>query len=148
MRKTVLTTGVFDILHPGHIKAMEEAKKLGGANARLVVLVARDSTARKLKARQPVFKEKARLFMVSSLKPVDYALLGYKPFSFEKVVNRVRPDVVAFGHDQTRMMRSFAKLRRERRWDIEIRRLNKFRVGEVNSTTSAIEKILAGSRRP
>lgn len=147
MPKIVLTTGVFDIIHPGHIKAMEEAKKIGGPGAKLVVLVARDSTARKLKARQPVFEEKARLFMVASLKPVDYALLGYKPFSFEKVVNRVRPDIIAFGYDQTRIMRTFARLRRERGWDIEVRRLKKSGIGKVNRTTSALEKILARSRR-
>jgi len=45
--KVVLTTGAFDMLHPGHVKLLEEAKKLAGSDGKLVVLIARDETVRR-----------------------------------------------------------------------------------------------------
>ena len=68
----VLATGVFDILHPGHVHFLTEAKKLGDE---LVVVVARDSVAQKMK-RLPFIPENIRVAMVGSLKPVDRAILG------------------------------------------------------------------------
>ncbi len=93
--KTVLATGVFDILHMGHLYYLTEARKLGD---RLVVVVARDETARKLK-RQPIVPEHLRLEMVRGLKPVDDAVLGDRD-DFFRVVEDIRPDVIALGHDQ------------------------------------------------
>ena len=48
--KVVLASGTFDLLHLGHVKYLEEAKKTGGPNAKLVVIVARDKTVEKRKA--------------------------------------------------------------------------------------------------
>ncbi len=92
---TVLATGVFDILHPGHLYYLSEARKLGD---RLVVVVARDETAMRLK-RQPVVPEHLRLEMVQCLKPVDEAVLGDRD-DFYRVVEAVLPDIIAIGHDQ------------------------------------------------
>ena len=52
-KKVVLASGVFDLLHLGHVKFLEEAKKAGGPNSELVVIVARDSTVEKAKGRKP-----------------------------------------------------------------------------------------------
>lgn len=92
---TVLATGVFDILHPGHLYYLTEARKLGD---RLVVVVARDETAMRLK-RRPVVPEHLRLEMVQCLKPVDEAVLGDRD-DFYRVVEAIRPDIIAIGHDQ------------------------------------------------
>ena len=54
-----MATGTFDLIHPGHGLYLEEAKKLGGDGARLVVVVARDSTVRSRK-RVPIVPEKQR----------------------------------------------------------------------------------------
>ena len=43
-KKIVLASGVFDLLHLGHVRFLEEAKKAGGRNAELIVIVARDRT--------------------------------------------------------------------------------------------------------
>jgi FAD synthetase len=91
----VLATGVFDILHPGHLYYLTEARKLGD---RLVVVVARDETAMRLK-RQPIVPEHLRLEMVRCLKPVDEAVLGDRD-DFYRVVETIRPDVITIGHDQ------------------------------------------------
>lgn len=93
--KVVLTGGVFDILHPGHVFTLSEAKKFGDM---LVVIVARDSTVKKLKKRTPVHREEYRAFIVNALKPVDIAIVGKK--NFKETIELVRPDVVVFGYDQ------------------------------------------------
>ena len=40
-QKVVLASGVFDLLHLGHVRFLEEAKKAGGANAKLIVIIAK-----------------------------------------------------------------------------------------------------------
>ena len=68
----VLATGTFELLHPGHLLYLEEAKKLGDE---LFVIVGRDITVRKRK-RTPIIPEEQRLQMVSALRVVDKAMLG------------------------------------------------------------------------
>jgi FAD synthetase len=91
----VMATGVFDLLHPGHVYFLTEAKKLGDE---LVVVVARDQTARRLK-REPYVPEHIRREMVESLKPVDRAVLGSATDIYETVLT-LRPNIIALGHDQ------------------------------------------------
>jgi cytidyltransferase-like protein len=59
-------------------KYLEEAKQAGGKNAKLVVIVARDSTAENRKGRRTVMPEDQRRALVESLKVVDEAILGYE----------------------------------------------------------------------
>jgi len=94
--RVVLTGGVFDVLHVGHLATLEEAKRLGDV---LVVVVARDKTVEELKHRKPLNPEGDRLRLVSALKPVDLALLGDLE-DMLKVVEFVKPDVIALGYDQ------------------------------------------------
>jgi FAD synthetase len=91
----VMATGVFDLLHPGHVYFLAEARKLGDE---LVVVVARDQTARRLK-QEPYVPEHIRREMVEALKPVDKAVLGSTTDIYETVV-RERPQIIALGHDQ------------------------------------------------
>lgn len=91
----VMATGVFDILHPGHIHFLSEARKLGD---RLVVVVARDRTAMK-NGKMPLFDENTRLMMVSQLKLVDQAVLGHIGDIYE-TVSDIKPDIIALGYDQ------------------------------------------------
>ncbi|MBN2518110.1 MAG: FAD synthase [Candidatus Altiarchaeota archaeon] len=91
----VLATGVFDIIHPGHIFFLESAKKLGDE---LVVIVSRDRIAKRIK-KHTVMPELQRLEVVKALKPVDYAFLGDEENIF-KLLPEIRPDVIALGFDQ------------------------------------------------
>ena len=91
----VMATGVFDLLHPGHLYFLTEAKRLGDE---LVVVVARDQTARRLK-HEPYVPELMRREMVEALKPVDRALLGSTTDIYETVV-RERPSIIALGYNQ------------------------------------------------
>jgi FAD synthetase len=91
----VMATGVFDLLHPGHVFFLSEARKLGDE---LVVVVARDRTARRLK-QEPYVPEAMRREMVEALKPVDRAILGSATDIYETVVQE-RPSIIALGYDQ------------------------------------------------
>ena len=91
----VMATGVFDLLHPGHLHFLQEARKLGDE---LVVVVARDQTARRLK-HEPYVPEHIRREMVEALKPVDRAVLGSTTDIYQTVVD-VRPDLIALGYNQ------------------------------------------------
>jgi len=91
----VVATGVFEILHPGHLQYLEDAKKLGD---RLIVIVATDDIASRRK-RRPVISEKQRLHMVRALKPVDDAILGGEGDMYDTIV-KLAPDVLAIGPDQ------------------------------------------------
>ena len=138
----MLTTGAFDMLHPGHVKLLEEAKKLAGSDGKLVVLIARDETVRRNKGRDPIFDEESRRYMVSMLKPVDEVILGYTPPSFEKVIERVKPDIVVFGYDQEKFRKEFERFCRERGIDVDIVVARKYSLGRLNSSTEIIERIL------
>jgi len=91
----VMATGVFDLLHPGHVHFLTEARKLGDE---LVVVVARDQTARRLK-REPYVPEHVRRAMVEALKPVDKAVLGSTTDIYQTVVDQ-QPQIIALGYNQ------------------------------------------------
>ncbi|NQE06657.1 FAD synthase [ANME-1 cluster archaeon GoMg1] len=91
----VLATGTFEILHPGHLLYLEEAKKLGDE---LFVIVARDINVKKRK-RTPIIREEQRLKMISALKVVDKAMLGSEKDMYEPLYS-IKPDIIAIGYDQ------------------------------------------------
>jgi FAD synthetase len=91
----VMATGVFDILHAGHLHYLQEAKSLG---TELYVVVATDSTVRRRK-HEPITPEKMRVELVQALKPVDHAILGVEGDMYE-TVRKVDPDIIALGYDQ------------------------------------------------
>jgi FAD synthetase len=91
----VLATGVFNILHPGHLLFLNEARKLGDE---LDVIVSSDEIASKLKER-PLLPEDQRAEMVGALKPVDKVFVGDKKDTLA-LLPVIKPDVVALGHDQ------------------------------------------------
>ncbi|MEM3030156.1 MAG: adenylyltransferase/cytidyltransferase family protein [Candidatus Micrarchaeia archaeon] len=131
-KKVVLTGGVFDILHPGHVFFLEKAKKLGDV---LVVVIAADATVRRVKKRQPIHSAKARARIVASLKPVDKVVIGSPRDKFA-VVRRVKPDIIAFGYDQP--IGDFANLRKKGIRLVKIReRLN----GRIFKTSRIIASI-------
>ena len=92
----VLAGGVFDIIHPGHIHTLNAAKELGDV---LVVVVATDNTAIKMKKRRPLHAQEQRQELVNSLLMVDLCLIGQEDDIF-KTVNHVRPQIIALGYDQ------------------------------------------------
>ena len=92
----VLVTGVFDILHPGHIFLIHEAAKLG----EVYVIVARDATVAKYKHHPPIVPEDQRLEVVQALRDVEYATLGYADKYFMEKALELKPDIIFLGPNQ------------------------------------------------
>jgi FAD synthetase len=145
--KTVLAAGVFDLLHYGHIKYLEEAKKLGGSNARLVVIVARDETVRRIKGHPPVIPEDQRRAVIEALKVVDEALLGYEDMDMEAVIQQVKPDIVAVGHDQDDIKEEVEEVNREHNLDIKVVQIGRFGKEDLDSSSKIKSRIVEGARR-
>ena len=142
MGKKVLASGAFELIHPGHLRFLEEAKKLGGEGSKLIVVVARDETIRRRKGRDPILGEESRRYIVSMLKPVDEAILGFTPLSFEKIIEIVKPDLVVFGYDQSDLMESFLKFIKDRGLKIGVARVGKYSSSEPCSTSELIDRAM------
>ena len=103
--RVVLTGGVFDVIHPGHLHTLREAKKAGasqsGKPVLLIVVVASDENVTKRKGHEPLHTAAERAELVGSLKPVDLAIPGVS--RWQDTLARVGPDVVVFGYDQKPM---------------------------------------------
>jgi FAD synthetase len=146
-RKIVLASGVFDLLHLGHVRFLEEAKKAGGPNAELVVIVARDETVKRRKKEKPVMPENQRCALVASLKVVDEALLGFERFDVGKVVEKISPDVIAFGYDQAGMEKTVRDYIKKHGFNIKVMRVGKFSEDELDSSSKIKQKIVEDFRR-
>ena len=95
-KKIVLAGGVFDIIHPGHIHTLNAAKALGSI---LVVAIATDKTAEKMKKRLPLHNQELRRELVSCLSMVDKAIVGHEDNIFQ-TVKEVKPNIIVLGYDQ------------------------------------------------
>ncbi len=141
-KKVVLASGVFDLLHLGHVKFLEGAKKAGGKNAKLVVIIARDSTVEKAKGRKPIMSENQRRTLVESLKVVDEAVLGYRNFDIGEVIENVKPDVIALGYDQDEMEKEVRNYVDKHKLNIKIVRIGKFEEYTLDSSSKIKQKII------
>jgi FAD synthetase len=147
--KIVLASGVFDLLHLGHVKFLEEAKKAGGRDAKLIVIVARDTNVEKRKGIKPVVPENQRRALVESLKVVDEAILGYEDFSMEKVIEKIKPDIIAVGHDShmTGMEETVRDYVKARGLKIRIVKIGKFGADDLDSSSKIKQRIIEHYRR-
>ncbi len=141
--KTVLASGVFDLLHLGHVRFLEEAKKTGGPNARLIVVVARDKTVEKKKGKKPIVSQNQRCALVGSLKVVDEAILGYDSLDMGKVFDKIKPDIVALGYDSQRsgLEKAVQEAIEKKGLKIRMVKVGKFSSDELDSSSKIKQKI-------
>lgn len=132
----VMATGVFDLLHVGHLHYLRQAKALGDE---LVVIIARDARVRRMK-REPIVPEERRRELVEALKPVDRALLGHEDDIYRSV-ERVRPDVIALGWDQAFHEGEIEAECRRRGVPVRVVRLGKME-GDLQGTTKLVNRIV------
>ena len=95
-RRVVFTNGCFDLLHPGHIRSLEQARELGDA---LIVGLNSDASVRELKGEgRPVMAERERAEILAALESVD-AVVIFDELTPREVIGRLLPDVLVKGAD-------------------------------------------------
>ena len=132
----VVATGVFEVLHPGHIAYLAESRRLGD---RLVVIVASDETVRRMKGRVAV-PQRQRLAVVKSLKVVDDAVVGHGR-DMMSPIRRLKPDVVTVGHDQRFKVSEVRRMLGRAGVKARVVRIKKYWRGGLNSSNKIKQRI-------
>jgi len=97
--RIVLANGCFDLIHAGHVRYLEGARRHGDV---LVVALNSDASVRRLKGRgRPVLSELERAEILSAFSPVDYITIFSEP-NVERILLALKPHVHAKGSDYTR----------------------------------------------
>ncbi|WP_431165835.1 D-glycero-beta-D-manno-heptose-7-phosphate kinase [Tenacibaculum halocynthiae] len=95
-KKIVFTNGCFDILHLGHIKYLEKAKKAGDT---LIIGINSDASVKRLKGKdRPINSEFDRSYLINSLKVVDYTVIFNEDTPYQ-LIKMIKPDVLVKGGD-------------------------------------------------
>ncbi len=132
----VVATGTFDIIHPGHIRFLEEAKKLGDE---LIVIVAREKNVKHKP--KPIIPEEQRRRVVEALKPVDRAILGDEHDIFKPIME-LRPDIIVLGYDQHFDEKKLEEELRKRGLNTKVVRIKVKEECEYCSSTKIIRRIV------
>ncbi|MFB6469685.1 MAG: DUF357 domain-containing protein [Vulcanisaeta sp. AZ3] len=136
-RNKIFVAGTFEIIHPGHIAYLRQAWSLG----RVVAVVARDSTVRRVKNRDIVIPENQRLEVLSNIIYVHKARLGYEGDMF-KVVEEEKPSIILLGPNQPFNEEFIMRELRRRGLDnIQIIRFNDYVDCPLCSTTKILKAI-------
>ena len=91
--------GTFDMLHDGHLDFFKQARALA-PDSLLIVSIARDRSAERIKGAAPRRTEVARMQLVEECPLVDEVVLGNEE-GFIEHIKRAAPDIIALGYDQT-----------------------------------------------
>lgn len=128
----VMATGVFDLLHPGHVYYLEESKKLGDE---LVVIVANDQVVAKTKG-QPLFGARERQRLVGALSCVDKVMIPKETDAtcYYKTVLDARPDIITLGYDQQFSESDLAAELAKHGWHGKIVRIEQYPSGPISSS--------------
>ncbi|MCZ7360520.1 MAG: FAD synthase [Candidatus Methanoperedens sp.] len=137
----VLATGTFDLLHPGHLRYLSEAKFLGDE---LYVIVARDSMVKHKP--KPIIPEHQRLIMVQALRIVDKAVLGSEKNMFEPLYE-IQPDIIALGPNQFFKEEELEAQLREHGINAKVVRIRSLEQCELCSSAAIIRRILDRNNR-
>jgi rfaE bifunctional protein nucleotidyltransferase chain/domain len=97
----VLTNGVFDLLHPGHVSYLEAARRLAGRNGMLFVALNADTSVRELKGpRRPVMDQRSRAYALAQLRSVD-GIVIFRAKRLAREIAALKPDVYCKAGDYT-----------------------------------------------
>lgn len=95
-KKIVFTNGCFDLIHAGHVKYLQKAKKSGDI---LIVALNSDNSVRKLKGKgRPIVPEKDRAEILAALECADYVVL-FNELTPAKIIRYIKPDILVKGAD-------------------------------------------------
>lgn len=95
-KKIAFTNGCFDILHLGHVRYLEKAKKKGRV---LIIGLNNDRSVRRIKGPQrPIQNQRARAVVLAALACVDYVILFHEETPY-KLISALKPDILIKGAD-------------------------------------------------
>lgn len=95
----VFTNGCFDLLHYGHVKYLEDARRKGDC---LIVAINSDASVRRIKGKgRPLVSQEDRLRTVAGLESVDYVTLFHEDTPL-KIIRLVKPHILVKGSDWQR----------------------------------------------
>lgn len=95
-KRVVFTNGCFDILHPGHVRYLSQARALGDV---LIVALNSDESVKRLKGpTRPILKLEERAEVISALKSVDYVTVFFEDTPRE-IISKLLPDILVKGGD-------------------------------------------------
>jgi len=120
--KKILTFGTFDLFHKGHVDYLEQAFRLGED---VSVCIARDVTVEIVKGKLPEWNQQKRLEKVQSHFLNFSCFLGGEN-NYMKVIEKVKPDVIALGYDQNSFVDELKKYMSDENLKIEVIRLKAF----------------------
>jgi D-beta-D-heptose 7-phosphate kinase/D-beta-D-heptose 1-phosphate adenosyltransferase len=93
----IMVNGTFDILHRGHLEMLQYAKSIGSY---LMVAIDTDRRVKELKgSNRPINNEKDRMFMLKSLKSVDYCWTFDSDDELREIIKTYSPDIMVKGSD-------------------------------------------------
>lgn len=128
-KKIVFTNGCFDILHPGHLKILNQASQKGDV---LVVGLNSDSSIRKIKGpKRPILNQKARANLLATMIPVDYVVIFNETTPYN-LIKRIKPDILVKGGDWQKDKIVGNEL---------VRKVYRIKLYPGSSTTGIIDKI-------
>ncbi len=140
--KRVLAAGKFDILHPGHLSYLRQARELAGPDGELVVVIALDKTIERERGAPPVFPQEQRRQLVEALDVVDRAVLGYDTEDRTQIVRDLKPDIVALGYDQVADIEALQRLFDEGGLPSRVVRLSRLPTNDLCSSTEIRRRIV------
>lgn len=120
---TVMCFGSFDLLHPGHLHFLKQAKRLGN---KLIVVIAKDSVITKIKGKAPKYNERQRKEHIQDLMYVDRAVLGYEEDPYE-IIEEINPDIICLGYDQNSFSENLKEKLEKREMHPKIYRLGAYK---------------------
>ena len=97
-KSVVFTNGCFDLLHPGHVRYLAQARALGDA---LIVAINSDRSVRELKGKgRPILNEQERAEVLSALESVDFVVV-FDEQTPQQLIAAILPDILVKGGDWT-----------------------------------------------
>lgn len=136
-KKIVVGSGVFDLLHVGHLSYLQSLKNYGDI---VVVIVKSDARVKEYKhSSRPIVPEQDRASMVDSIKGVDYVIIGSNDISgkadamYKEVFELLRPDAYVTSNEEWGKLQEIT--------DAKVHVLPREQVGRFESTTAVIEHI-------
>jgi rfaE bifunctional protein nucleotidyltransferase chain/domain len=137
-KKVVFTNGVFDLIHYGHVKLLQDCKKLGDI---LVLGLNSDKSVRGIKGPlRPILPYKDRSKILAALDAVDY-VVSFSEETPHKLICKIKPDILVKGADYK--ISEIVGAKEIRSWGGRVKRV---KLLPGRSTSKLIEKIVRACR--